>query len=103
MLPMLPPVGAWPCEGTKPQLGGWWTRGSPRYQVLTLGHLMLDTLEELRTEWGLQGQLHQPLGRREERAEEEGCWMVSTWVRVFGLVHSWNIGRPSGRRLDMAH
>ena len=21
-----------------PQLGGWWTRGSPRYQVLSLGH-----------------------------------------------------------------
>jgi hypothetical protein len=30
--------------------GGWWTRGSPRYQVLSLRHPMLDILEELRTE-----------------------------------------------------
>jgi hypothetical protein len=30
--------------------GGWWIRGSPRYQVLSLGHLMLDKAEELRTE-----------------------------------------------------
>lgn len=33
-------------------LGGWWTRGSPRYQVPIFWHLMQDTLEELRTEWG---------------------------------------------------
>ena len=26
--------------------GRWWTRGSPRYQVLSLWHPMLDTVEE---------------------------------------------------------
>jgi hypothetical protein len=30
--------------------GGWWTRGSPRYQVLSLQHATLNTAEELRTE-----------------------------------------------------
>ena len=28
-----------------PQLGVWCTRGSPRYQVLSLGHLMLEMAE----------------------------------------------------------
>ena len=28
----------------------WWTRGSPRYQVLSLRYPTLDTVEELRTE-----------------------------------------------------
>jgi hypothetical protein len=28
----------------------WWTRGSPRYQVLSLRHPTLDMAEELRTE-----------------------------------------------------
>jgi hypothetical protein len=32
--------------------GRWWTRGSPRYQVLSFWHLMLDMAEELRTNWG---------------------------------------------------
>jgi hypothetical protein len=63
MLSTWPQVCVWLCEATKPQLGGWWTRGSPRYQVLSLGHLMLDTAEEeLRTEWGPQGQLFQTRG-----------------------------------------
>ena len=31
-------VGVWLCKATEPQLGGWWTRGNPRYQVLSLGH-----------------------------------------------------------------
>ena len=30
--------------------GRWWTKGSPRYQVLSLWHPTLDTVEELRTE-----------------------------------------------------
>ena len=34
--------------------GGWWTRGSPRYQVLSLQHPTLDTAEELRTDGGLR-------------------------------------------------
>jgi hypothetical protein len=29
--------------------GGWWTRGSPRYQVLSLQHPSHDTVEEQRT------------------------------------------------------
>jgi hypothetical protein len=45
------PAGVWLREATKLLLGGWWTRGSPRYQVLSLGHLMLDTSEERRREW----------------------------------------------------
>jgi hypothetical protein len=56
-------VCVWLCEATKPQLSGWWKRGSPRYQGLSLGHLKLDTSdisEELRTEWGLWGQFSQP-------------------------------------------
>ena len=32
--------------------GGWWTRGSPRYQVLSLQHLTLDSTEERRTAQG---------------------------------------------------
>ena len=45
-------VGAWLWEATGHQLGGWWTRGSLRYQVLSLGHSTLDTSEELRTNGG---------------------------------------------------
>jgi hypothetical protein len=29
---------------------GWWTRGSPRYQVLSLQHPTLDMVEDLRIE-----------------------------------------------------
>ena len=68
------PAGVWLREATKLLLGGWWTRGSPRYQVLSLGHLMLDTSEELRTEWGPQGQLSQQLGQREERQGGGARW-----------------------------
>ena len=32
--------------------GGRWTRDSPRYQVPSLWHLMMDMAEELRKEWG---------------------------------------------------
>jgi hypothetical protein len=35
--------------------GGWWTRGSPRNQVLSLCLPMLDMVEELRTDRGPQG------------------------------------------------
>ena len=31
---------------------GWWTKGSPRYQVLSLWHPTLDMVEELRTNRG---------------------------------------------------
>jgi hypothetical protein len=101
MLSTWPPVGVWLRDG--PQLGGWWTWGSPRYQVLSLGHLMLDTTEELRTEWGPWGQLGQSRGQREERAGERGRWMIPTRVRVLGPVRSRSVGRPSSGRLDAAH
>jgi hypothetical protein len=96
-------AGTWLCEATKPLLRGWWTRGNPRYQVLSLRHLTLDTTEELRTKWGPWGRLAQPCDRREERAGEEGHWVVSTWVRVFGLVLGWSIGRPSEGEWGVRH
>lgn len=77
MLSMHSWVGVWLWEATKSQLSGVmvvvvvWTRGSPRYQVLSLGYPMLDSAEELRTEWGLLGWLRrfgEPQSRRDERA-----------------------------------
>ena len=49
----------------------WWTRGSPRYQVLSLWHPTLDMAEELRTEYGSWGGI-QPWGGRQERAGVKG-------------------------------
>jgi hypothetical protein len=46
-----PRVGVWLLKPLTP-LSGWWTSGSPRYQLLSLGHPMLETAKELRTEWG---------------------------------------------------
>jgi hypothetical protein len=51
MLSTQPWMGVWLWEIVESQLSGDWTRGSPRYQVLSLGHPRLDTMEELRTEW----------------------------------------------------
>ena len=49
--------------------GGWWTRGSPRYQVLSLRHPTLDMAAENRI--GAPGQ-HSPQRGKEEKAEGEG-------------------------------
>ena len=71
------------CEATKPQLSRWWTRGSPRHQVLSLGHLTLDTAEELKT--GPMWWFGQP---QDERAGgERGSWVVPMQARVLGPVH----------------
>jgi hypothetical protein len=32
------PVGVWLWKSTESQLSGWWTRGSLRYQILSLRH-----------------------------------------------------------------
>jgi hypothetical protein len=53
-----------------PQLGGWWTRGSPRHQVPSLWHPTLDTAAELRTEWGVPWGCTEPQGQREKRAQD---------------------------------
>ena len=45
----LPGGFTWLCKPLTPH-GRWWTRGSPRYQVLSLWHPTLDMVEELRTE-----------------------------------------------------
>jgi hypothetical protein len=42
-------LGGWMREDCRMLFGGGWTRGSPRYQVLSLGHPTLDNPEELRT------------------------------------------------------
>jgi hypothetical protein len=49
MISMRPQVGIWLCKATDPT---WRVveRGSSRYQVLSLWHRTLDTMEELRTE-----------------------------------------------------
>ena len=57
-------VGVWLWEATESQLSREWTSDSPRYQVLSMGHLTLDTAEELRTEWAPppRGRLSKPQG-----------------------------------------
>ena len=49
-----PRVAAWPWEGTDPTR---WVvdKGSSKHRVPSLQHPMLDTPEELRTEWGPRG------------------------------------------------
>jgi hypothetical protein len=60
----------------------------------------VDTVEELRTNGGSEGDWVIPAaeGRREQG--ERGCWVDPTQARVLG---SWRPGRPSSGRLDKAH
>ena len=66
MLSTWPQVGVWLWEATESQLGEEWTRGSLRYQVPSLRHPTLDTVEELRTEWGPWGGT-EPWSQRDKR------------------------------------
>ena len=50
---------------------------------------------------GMAQSVPEPKGRREQ-GEKGGRWVVSTRVRVLGLVHGWSTGRPSGGRLEVA-
>jgi hypothetical protein len=102
MLSTRPRVGVWLCEATDPSSAGGGQRGSPRYPVLSLGHLTLDTTEELRREWGPGGRLIQPQAEGRRGQGDGGCWMVLTLVRVLGLVSGLGAGRPSSWRLDAA-
>ena len=103
MLSMRPQVGVWLWEATESQLSREWTSDSPRYQVLSLGHPMLDTTEELRTNRGSPGGAGQSApGLKGGEGRGRGCLMVPTRVRVLGLICDWSIRRPGGRS-DMAH
>jgi hypothetical protein len=85
-------------------LCGWWTRGSPRYQVLSLGHLTLDTAEELRTKWGPRWLISPGAeGKRGlgERGTEAGHGNVERWgkgVREGGLESKKGEGLKRARR-----
>jgi hypothetical protein len=77
-------------------------RGSPRYQVLSLEHLMLDTLEELRTKLGPQGGSVSPgIKGRKGQGGGGGHWVVPTRARVLGSICGWSAGRLSSGWLDL--
>jgi hypothetical protein len=64
---------------------------------------MLDTSEELRTEWGRGGGAGQLApGQKGGEGRGRGHWVVPMRARVLGPVCGWTAGRPSGRRLDSA-
>ena len=81
--------------------GGWWTRGSPRYQVLSLQHPTLHTTEKLKQNSGPRAALG-PRGERKIGQRERGHWVVPTQARVLSQVSGCSAGRPPGRRLDGA-
>lgn len=85
-----------------PQLGGWWTRVSPRHQVSRFRHPTLDTSEELRTERGPWSST-KPRGRREERARGERAGDGSHAGESPWSVCGWSAGRLSSGRLEAAH
>jgi hypothetical protein len=67
-------VGVWLWEAMESQIRRWWTRGSPRYHILTLGRLKLDTVEELRTEWGPRGCSVSPVAEGKRERERHAAW-----------------------------
>ena len=81
MLSTQPQVGFWLCEATEPFGGGeGWVDGQGAVQGLwasqrpeitvsqsPTSQMLLYVEEALRTKWGPQGQLSQPLGRKGER------------------------------------
>ena len=73
--------------------GGWWTRGSPRYQVLSLQHPRLDAVAELRTELWAPGQ-HPGMKGGESRGRG-GAGRRESLVRCIA-------GAQDGGRLDAA-
>ena len=83
-----------------------WTRGSPRYQVLSLRHLRhCWAPQKSREQMGAPGAAWSSLGlKRGEGRGRGGSWVVltPTWARVLGPVRGWSAGRPPGGRLDMA-
>ena len=109
-LSVLPRVNIWLWEASEPSppgsgqgaVRGLWASQRPEItgSQSQASQTLLDTGEELRTKWRLQGTSVNP-GAEERREQGElGFWVVPTLARVLGPFHGWSTERPSSWRLD---
>jgi hypothetical protein len=77
-------------------LSGWWSRDSTRHQVPSLWHPTLETVEELRTEWGSGAALDPGAKGRRGLGRGESGWFPNCQESLVRSLAGTQEGPPAG-------